>query len=141
VETGLHNLLKTVAFSELEKEGYDLFVEPSESPVVRLSWSFYRPDILGILSSETEFRMILVECETDPRRSRVRGKGLRIRRYLTFQRRLNEACDARLLLVVPSGKLRSIDDSDVRRLWEIWIVNYDGRVVCKIPRKTMMEGE
>jgi len=135
VETRLHNLLKTVAFSELEKAGYDLFVEPSESPVARLSWSFYRPDILGILSSETEFKLILVECETDPRMGRVRGKGVRIRRYLTFQRRLNETCDTRLLLVVPSGKLRAINALDVRRLWEIWIVNYDGKVVCKIPRK------
>jgi len=134
VETRLHNLLKGVVFSELEREGYDLYVEPSESPITRLKWSSYRPDILGILSSKNEFRLILVECETKPRKRSIRLKELKIRSFLKLQKKLNEVCNTRLLLVIPPGNLRAINDSTIRKRWDIWIVSLDSRVAHKIPK-------
>lgn len=136
METRLHNLLKGVVLNELEREGYDIYVEPPEPPTSRLNWRFYRPDILGILSSRTEFRLILVECETNPRIRKVKLKELKIKRFLTFQKKLNEVCNIRLLLVIPSGKLRAINDSAIRKHWDIWIVSLDSRVAHKIPKTT-----
>jgi hypothetical protein len=136
VETRLHNLLKGVVLNELEREGYDLYIEPPKPPTPRLKWNSYRPDILGILSSKTEFRLILVECEVNPRKRSVKLKELKIRSFLTLQKKLNEVCNTRLLLVIPSGKLRAINASAIRKLWNIWIISIDGRVAHKIPKIT-----
>ena len=135
VESKLHEVLKEAAFTELKKEGYYLYVEPSGPPSWRLNWSLYRPDIVGTLSNEAELSFVLVECETNPRIRRIKGKTSKIKRSLTFQKRLNERCILRFLLVIPAGTLHRVNNPDVRTLWEIWIVNYKGEVIYKIPRK------
>src|SRR3990170_345463 len=101
MESELHGLLKEVICSELGKEGYHVYVEPSESPVEMLSWNYYRPDILGLICRETEFGLIIVECETNPSVKRMNEKLLKIERWLRLQKRLNEKHLFRLLLVIP----------------------------------------
>lgn len=135
MESRLHELLKEAALTELGREGYYLYVEPSNPHSWRLSWSLYRPDILGTLANEAEFRFVLAECETNPRIRRIKGKISKIKRNLTFQKRLNERSFLRLLLVIPAGMLYRVNNHEVRRLWEIWIVNYRGKIIRKIPRK------
>lgn len=135
MESRLHEVLKEAAVTELEKEGYYVHVEPSEPPSWRLSWSLYRPDVFGVLSREAESKFVLVECETDPRTRHMSGKISKIKRSLTIQKRLNERHILLLLLVIPCRTLRRVNSAEIRRLWDIWIVNYRGRIVQKIPRK------
>ena len=135
MESRLHELLKEAALTELEKEGYYLYVEPSDPPSWRLNWSLYRPDIAGTLTNEVEFWFVLVECETKPNIRRIRRKISKIRKSLTFQNRLNETYLFRLLLVIPAGMLERVNYSEVRLRWEIWIVNYRGEIIHKIPTK------
>lgn len=132
MESDLHDLLKEAVYNELEKEGYIIFVEPSESPLSRLKWSNYRPDILGVFRREAEFRLVLVECETTPKIRRIKRKVSKIRKGLNFQKRLNEKCFLNLLLVIPPRMLHKINCSVIRRVWEIWIVNYRGKIIHKI---------
>jgi hypothetical protein len=135
MESRQHELLKEAALTELEKEGYYLYVEPSDPPSWRLDWSLYRPDIAGTFTNEAEFWFVLVECETNPNIKRIRRKVSKIKGRLTFQNRLNETYLFRLLLVIPAGMLNRVNCSDVRLRWEIWIVNYRGEIIHKIPRK------
>ena len=134
VEGSSHQLLKDVALDELGREGYDLYVEPSESPLERLVWRFYRPDILGLIRGRTLLSLVLVECETNPGLRRMMAKMAKIRRSLGLQKRLNENHLLRLLLVIPPGALHRVASSSIRRLWEIWIVNETGNILHKIPQ-------
>jgi hypothetical protein len=134
VESSFHQLLKEVASDELEKEGYDLYVEPSEPPEERLAWRFYRPDILGLMHSQTMLSLVFVECETNPRMRRISGKISKIRRSFVAQKRLNEDHLLRLLLVIPPGVLHRVVNSKIRRTCEIWIVNKSGNIIHKIPK-------
>lgn len=84
MEGKLHGLLKKTAVRELGIEGYRVYVEPPESPIERLNWSLYRPDVLGVISSESESIFAFVECETSPSASRLRNKTSKINRGLTF---------------------------------------------------------
>lgn len=135
MESRLHELLKEAALTELEKEGYYLYVEPSDPPSWRINWSLYRPDVAGTLTNEAEFRFVLVECETNPNIRRIKRKISKIRKSLTVQNRLNEKYLFRLLLVIPAGMLNRVNYSDIRLRWEIWIVNYRGEIIHKIPSK------
>ena len=136
LESRLHELFKKAVFTELEREGYDLYVEPPEPPLSRLSWSQYRPDVFGILSNEAESKFAIVECETDPRIKRIIEKLSKIKRSLTIQKILSErSVLLRLLLVIPSGMLHRVNCSDIRRFWEIWIANYRGEIIHKIQKK------
>jgi hypothetical protein len=134
MESELHGLLKQAARCELEKEGYDLYLEPSESPVNVLSWTHYRPDVLGLTCQETEFELAIIECETNPTVRRLIEKRLKIRRQICFQKRLDQKNLFRLLLVIPPGTLRKVNTCSVRKLWEIWIVDNKGNIAYKIPK-------
>ena len=136
MESRLHELLKKAVFEELEKKGYNLYLEPLESPLQRLSWSKYRPDVFGVFSDDVESRFILVECETDPTIKRMKGKLSKIRHSLTIQKKLNERNILLLLLLaIPSGFLHRVNYSDIRRFWEIWIANSRGEIIHKIRSK------
>ena len=74
MESRLHEVLKEAVSSELRREGYYLYVEPSDPPFWRLNWSLYRPDVFGVFSTEAESRLVLAECETNPRVKRIKGK-------------------------------------------------------------------
>ena len=138
MESELHGLLKEAICYELKKEGYDLYVEPSESPLEMLSWNYFRPDILGLICQETELGLIIVECETNPSVKRMNEKRLKIERWFHLQKRLNEKHLFRFLLAVPPGMLRKVNTSTIRRLWEIWIVNDKGKIIHKVPKKSIM---
>lgn len=135
LESELHELFKKVVLTELEREGYRLYIEPLEPPLWRLRWSFYRPDLFGILSKEFESSFVLVECETDPRIKRIKGKLSKIRGSLTIQKKLSErSVLLRLLLIIPSGMLHRVNYSEIRRFWEIWTVNQRGEIIHKIQK-------
>ena len=115
VETRLHESLKEAAFHELAKEGYDLYVEPLEPPLERLTWSFYRPDILGVICDEKELRLVVVECETNPQIRRIKRKISKIKHSFSFQKRLNEEHLFRLLLVIPYGMLHKVHNPGIHK--------------------------
>lgn len=134
LESGLHELLKKAVFAELKNEGYDLYVEPLESPVSRLSWSLYRPDVFGVLSNDIESSFVLAECETDPRIKRIKEKLSRIR-SLTIQKILSERSILLvLLLAIPYGMLHRVNYPEIRRFWDIWTLNRRGEIIHKIKK-------
>jgi len=114
MEGQLHNLLKRTVFTELEKEGYALFIEPIESPLERLWWNSYKPDLLGIMSYDNCFKIALVECETNPRKRRVIEKILKIRVSLTLQAKLNEKQVIRPILSIPTVTFYRINYPEIR---------------------------
>ena len=133
MEGKLHCVLKDAGARELKADGYNVYIEPPESPDERLAWTLYRPDILGIASESEETRFAVVECETAPSSGRIMDKTSKIR-SLTLQKRLNEKHVFRFVLVILPGLLSRALYPDMRKLWEIWIVNPEGRVCHKIPR-------
>ena len=133
MESSLHVFFKGVIRDELTRKGYHLYVEPSESPLKRVQWDNYRPDVFGVISNERELRLIFVECELNPTIQHVQAKSCKIKRWLTIQKRLNETHLVRLLLVIPPMRLHRINNPEIRRFWEMWIVDYRGRITQKIP--------
>jgi len=134
MESDLHELLKETVLDELGREGYETYVEPSDPPLERLMWSYYRPDILGVICEETVLNVVLVECETNPNVRRVKTKASKIGCTFTVQKRLNENNLLRLLLVIPAGVLHKVNHQVIRSLWEIWLVSNKGKVVYRIPK-------
>ncbi|MCW4037584.1 MAG: hypothetical protein NWF13_02480 [Candidatus Bathyarchaeota archaeon] len=135
MEEKLHKLFKRVVSKELLKEDYAVYIEPAESPMERLWWGPYRPDVLGIISKKSLFKVALAECETTPTRNRIMAKAAKIKQTLTLQKRLNERHVICPLLIIPPMKLGRINCSPIRSFWEIWIVNRRGMIVHKIPSK------
>ena len=134
LESNLHYLFKEVMCQSLSEEGYEIYIEPDISPLDRLCWSRYRPDLLGVTYNQTHFFIVLVECETRPSYSNIKRKSSKIRKWFTFQKRLDENHNIRLLLVIPPGNLRRINKGYIRELWEIWIINKKGTIIHKIPK-------
>ena len=135
METKLHKLFKWVVTKELIKEAYAVYIEPAESPMERLWWGPYRPDVLGVISKNSLFKVALAECETTPTRNRIMAKAAKIKQTLTLQKRLNEKHVICQLLIIPPMNLGRINCFAIRRFWEIWIVNRRGMIVHKIPSK------
>ena len=135
LESAKHTLLKRAAMRGLTADGYSLFVEPTNPPVNRLCWSAYRPDVLGVIYSESETRLALAECETHPRANRVREKASKIQGTMGLQKRLDEEHSIRPILVIPWGTLGNIMYPGIRKLWEIWLVDQTGEA-NRIPRNT-----
>jgi hypothetical protein len=135
MEEKLHKLFKRVVTKELLKEDYAVYIEPAESPMERLWWGPYRPDVLGVISTNSLFKVALVECETTPARKRIMAKASKIKQTLTLQKRLNERHVICPLLIIPPMNLGRVNCSPIRSFWEIWIVNRRGMIVHKIPSK------
>ena len=76
MEGQLHKLLKHTTRKELTCQKYTIYQEPPESPLNRLFWHSYRPDILGVQKMDSNFKVVLVECETKPNQNRVLKKKL-----------------------------------------------------------------
>ena len=113
-----HRSMKAIVKSELQKEDYAVIEEPPSPPGRRVSWSSYRPDLLGYRSGGGAEELVLVECETHPNMRRLRSK-----RYRTvwLQTYLFRGGSLRKILAVPQGKLGSVD-MRIRSEWEIWVV-------------------
>jgi hypothetical protein len=127
-ESDLHLRMKESVSRELAEEGYSVFFEPPYAPSSFLSWVSYRPDLFGMRGGPGRQEYALVECETRPSGRRLASKNFR---SVDVQTRLNSDLSLRRILVVPRGKLASIDSS-VRRSWETWI--YDAGGFQRIPR-------
>lgn len=133
LESQLHLIFKRCVMKELLAEGYLLYAEPLASPVKRISWSAYRPDIFGLQMTQTTFKLVFVECETSPTQTKISKKTEQIKTAFRFQKRLNEFHHLRSLLVIPPLTLRKINSTIIRRFWEIWIINRHSAIIHKIP--------
>ncbi len=117
-ESATHRSMKAIVRLELEREGFTVVEEPPVPPGERVSWSAYRPDLLGYRSEDEYEEIVLVECETHPRMRRLETKRLST---VWFQPRVCQGGAVRKILAVPQGKLRSVD-MRIRRGWDVWIL-------------------
>jgi len=117
-ESRVHRSMKAIVKSELQKEDYAVVEEPLFPPGERVSWSSYRPDLLGYKSDGGAEELVLVECETHPNMRRLGSKNYS---GVWFQPYLFTKGSVRRILAVPQGKLGSVD-MKIRNEWDVWIV-------------------
>ena len=117
-ESRVHRSMKAIVKAELVREDYAVIEEPLFPPGGRVSWSSYRPDLLGYKSGRGTEELVLVECETHPSMRRLQAKRYRT---VSFQTYLSRRGSLRKILAVPQGKLGSVD-MGIRREWEVWVV-------------------
>jgi hypothetical protein len=110
--------MKVIVRHELERERYTVLEEPPLPPGRKLSWSSYRPDLLGYRTEDGAEEIVLVECETHPNMRRLGAKN---HLSVWFQPRLFRRGSVRRVLAVPQGRLRSVD-MKIRDRWEVWVV-------------------
>lgn len=134
MEGSFHKFLKNRVANELQKQKYSIYYEPLESPLERLWWDYYRPDILALKNLSLNLKVVLVECETKPNLKRLLEKTAKIHNYLFLQKMLDEKVSIIPLLVIPPFNLSKIISCKVRKFWEIWIINNTGKILDKISR-------
>lgn len=134
MEGEYHKLMKITVLTELKKEGYELYLEPLESPIESLDWDYYRPDLIGIITNQNLLEIVLVECETKPNFVNLEQKASKIKHTFKLQKQLNKKNRLKFLLAIPFGTLNKINHSKNRRLWDIWIINNKGNIIHKIPQ-------
>lgn len=117
-ESEIHRTMKAVVKGALMRDDYVMFEEPVSPPEERMSWSSYRPDLLGYRFKEGTEELVLVECETHPNMRRLSAKR---HRTVMLQPRLFDRGSVRKILAVPRGKLHSVD-MKIRSEWEVWVV-------------------
>ena len=110
--------MKTIVRQELEHERYVVVEEPAYPPRAKVSWSSYRPDLMGYRSEDGTEQLVLVECETHPNMRRL---GMKNATSVWFQPYLFRKGSVRRILAVPQGRLHSVDMS-IRTRWEVWVV-------------------
>jgi hypothetical protein len=110
--------MKAVVRQELEHERYAVVEEPLFPPGERITWTSYRPDLLGYRSEHGTEELVFVECETHPNMKRLREKNVFT---VSFQPYLFTCGSVRRILAVPQGRLRSVD-LRIRNSWEVWVV-------------------
>jgi len=130
-ESKVHRAMKAVVRGELEKERYAVVEEPLFPPGEKVTWSRYRPDLLGYRSEGGKEELVLVECETRPNMRRLGAKNVS---SVSFQPFLFRQGSVRRILAVPQGKLRSVD-MKVRQGWEVWVVGSNSPM-AKFPTVT-----
>lgn len=128
-ESDLHINLKKITGNELERLGFQIFFEPEIPPIKGFEWRSYRPDIFAILKRLGIVKYLIVECETNPSKSRFRKKKWQ---GISFQTRFFEELSASFILVVPFGRISDI--TIFRCLWELWQINPSTNEIWKIPR-------
>ena len=117
-ESQVHRSMKAVVRQELENERYAVVEEPLSPPREKVTWTSYRPDLLGYRSENGSEELVLVECETHPNMRRLREKKVS---SVSFQSYLFRNGSVRKILAVPQGKLGSVD-LRIRDRWEVWVV-------------------
>ena len=95
---------------------------------------FSSSNILGILEDENKLHIVLVECETNPIKTRIFKKTNQIKKALSLQKRLNEKHLILPLLAIPPLNLHKINCRKIREFWEIWIINQSNKVAHKLYR-------
>ena len=117
-ESQVHRSMKAVIRQELERQRYAVVEEPLSPPGEKVTWTSYRPDLLGYRSENGTEEIVLVECETHPNMKRLREKNSS---SVSFQPYLFRRGSVRRILAVPQGKLESVD-LRIRDRWEVWVV-------------------
>ena len=117
-ESDVHRWMKIVVRQELERERYQVVEEPAYPPRKKVSWSSYRPDLMGYRSEDGTEQLVLVECETHPNMRRLDSKNFA---SVWFQPYLFRRGSVRRILAVPQGRLRSVD-MNIRDSWEVWVI-------------------
>ena len=117
-ESRAHRSMKAIVRHELEHERYAVVEEPLFPPGDKVSWSSYRPDLLGYRSENGDEELVLVECETHPNMRRLGAKNFS---SVSFQPFLFRRGSVRRILAVPQGELHSVD-MKIRDKWEVWVV-------------------
>jgi hypothetical protein len=120
--------MKSIVRSELENQRYAVIEEPLFPPGDKVTWSAYRPDLLGYRSEDGMEELVLVECETHPNMKRLGAKNFS---SVSFQPFLFRQGSVRRILAVPRGRLRSVD-MKVRSKWEVWVLG-DNSAMEKFP--------
>lgn len=114
--------MKSVVREELEKDGFKVVEEPVFPPARWISWSTYRPDLLGFRAQNHREEVAIVECETRPNMRRFASKNYS---SLWFQPSVLSDGSVRRILAVPKGKLGAVD-LRLRSGWEIWVIGGNG---------------
>jgi hypothetical protein len=122
VESSTHRHMKAVVREELERDGFGVVEEPLFPPAKWISWSTYRPDLLGFRAKDMEEEVAIVECETRPSMRKFISKNYS---SLWFQPSVLSVGSVRRILAVPRGKLGAVD-LRLRQGWEIWVIGRDG---------------
>ena len=117
-ESLVHLSMKAVVRHELEQERYAVVEEPLFPPRKKVTWSSYRPDLMGYRSEGGTEELVLVECETHPNMRRLGAKNTF---SVSFQPYLFRKGSVRRILAVPRGKLGAVD-MRIRDKWEIWVI-------------------
>ncbi len=117
-ESLTHRSMKAIVKQALEDERYAVVEEPLFPPGDKVSWSSYRPDLLGYRSENGAEELVLVECETHPNMRRLGEKNAL---GVWFQPYLFRKGSVRRILAVPQGRLHSVD-MRIRDRWEVWVV-------------------
>ena len=117
-ESQVHKSMKAVVRQELEHERYAVVEEPLAPPREKVTWTSYRPDLLGYRLENGTEELVLVECETHPNMKRLRDKKAS---SVSLQPYLFRNGSVRRILAVPRGKLASVD-LRIRDRWEVWVV-------------------
>lgn len=122
MESSTHRHLKAVVREELEKEGFGVVEEPPFPPADWISWSAYRPDLLGFRVRDEKEEVAVVECETRPSVRRFASKNYT---SIWFQPSVLGSGSLRRILAVPRGRLSAVD-LRLRSGWEIWVIGGEG---------------
>ena len=117
-ESAVHRSMKSIVRNELEHEHYAVVEEPLFPPRKKVTWSAYRPDLMGYRSKGGTEELVLVECETHPNMNRLGAKNFS---SVWFQPYLFRRGSVRRILAVPQGRLRSVD-MKIRDEWEVWVL-------------------
>jgi len=117
-ESPVHRSMKDIVRNELRSEDYRVVEEPLSPPTEWISWSTYRPDLLGYRMERQAEELVIVECETHPNMNRFLAKNFC---SLSFQCSIFREGSIRRILAVPQGKLGSVD-LKLRRNWEVWVL-------------------
>ena len=117
-ESQVHRSMKAVVRQELEHEHYAVVEEPLSPPRQKVTWTSYRPDLMGYRSENGTEELVLVECETHPNMKRLREKNAS---GVSLQPYLFRDGSVRRILAIPRGKLGLVD-LRIRDSWEVWVV-------------------
>ena len=133
MEGKLRKSLKQSVTQELLNQYYEVYHETPESPLKRLYWHSYSPDILGIYSNNSKLIIVIAECETKPSFEKTLRKTNQIRYGFSLQKQLNEYHFIFPLLVIPAINFNKINFLEIRKFWQIWIINNSGKILYKLP--------
>jgi hypothetical protein len=129
-ESQIHLFMKNAVSEALRNDDFMTYMEPDTPPFDSVTWGAYRPDVLGVKHCDSFDAYAFAECETKPRINRILAKKTA---SIIVQSRLLKRTQRRLILAIPSGTLKILD-MQVRRWWEIWIVNKHSGIVSIIEK-------